>query len=101
MVLFLGGAQDVIARTVEVSVGHVTAALQWSLLVVPPVVLVVALRLCDALARRDPPERTERSEVVRRTDSGGFDIDSGGVDIDSGGVRTESDGRAGSEQVTS
>lgn len=72
VVLFVGGAQDIVAETVDVSVGHVTTVLQVSLLVVPLVAYIISRRLCLALQRREFPERTERREVVERTSGGGY-----------------------------
>lgn len=74
VVLFLGGAQDVIATTLDVSVGHVTAALQWSLLFSPPLAFVVTKRVCLSLDARPGPERTERRVPVERLPSGGYKI---------------------------
>ena len=64
--LFLGGSQDVIAGTFDISIGHVTAILQISLLVAPPIAWIVTWRLCRTLAGRPAPERTERAGVVVR-----------------------------------
>lgn len=73
-VLFLAGAQDVIATTLDVSVGHVTTALQFATLFAPPIAFVVTRRACLALAARPGPERTERRVPVERTASGGYKI---------------------------
>ena len=70
--LFLGGSQDVIAGTFDISIGHVTTILQISLLVAPPLVWIVTLRLCRTLAGRPAPERTERAGLVVRDSSGGY-----------------------------
>lgn len=71
-VLFLGGAQDIIATTLDMSVGHVTSVLQIGVLVAPPIAFVVTLRICRSLAERTGPERTERRAPVERTASGGY-----------------------------
>ncbi|MEO6652466.1 MAG: ubiquinol-cytochrome c reductase cytochrome b subunit [Ilumatobacteraceae bacterium] len=71
-VLFLGGAQDVIATTLDVSVGHVTSFLQFSFLLAPPIAWLVTRHVCRSLAVRPGPERTERREPVVRTASGGY-----------------------------
>jgi ubiquinol-cytochrome c reductase cytochrome b subunit len=71
-VLFLGGAQDVIATTLDTSVGHVTTVLQLSTLLAPPIAYYVTLRLCRALVSRPGPERTERSGGVVRDAGGGY-----------------------------
>ena len=73
-ILFLGGAQDVIARTLDISVGHVTSILQFSLLLVPPVAWFVTRRSCIALRDRPGPERTERRIPIERTAHGGYVI---------------------------
>ncbi|MFV0523410.1 MAG: cytochrome b [Acidimicrobiales bacterium] len=75
VLLFLGGAQDVVAGVANVSVGHVTTALQIGILVVPPLAWYVTRQLCRSLARRPPPGRTERSIVISRSASGGYDAD--------------------------
>jgi ubiquinol-cytochrome c reductase cytochrome b subunit len=71
-VLFLGGAQDIMAGTLDVSVGHVTTALQLSLLVAPPIAYIVTWRLCVVLRERPAPERTERAATVVRDSGGGY-----------------------------
>ena len=65
-VLFLGGSQDVIAGTLDVSIGHVTTFLQIAAVVGPPIAYVVACALCRSLGRRGGPERTERAGSVVR-----------------------------------
>jgi quinol---cytochrome-c reductase cytochrome b subunit len=70
--LFLGGSQDVIAGTFDMSIGHVTAILQISLLVAPPFAGIVTWRLCRTVAGRPAPERTERAGLVVRDSSGGY-----------------------------
>lgn len=71
-VLFLGGAQDVIAGTLRADLGHVTTVLQILALVAPPVVFVVTRWLCRELARRPGPERTERAGGIARDAGGGY-----------------------------
>jgi len=71
-VLFIGGSQDVVAGTLDVSIGHVTAALQIAAIVVPPITLLVTYRLCRALAARSGPERTERAGAIARDADGGY-----------------------------
>ena len=71
-VLFLGGSQDVIAGTLDVSIGHVTAFLQVAAVVGPPIAYLVAWALCRSLGRRGGPERTERAGSVVRDASGGY-----------------------------
>ena len=71
-VLFLGGSQDVIAGVLTVSIGHVTAALQFAAILVPPITYFVAYHLCVVLRRREGPERTERAAVVARDSGGGY-----------------------------
>jgi ubiquinol-cytochrome c reductase cytochrome b subunit len=80
--LFLGGAQDVIAGTLNISIGHVTAILQLSLLLGPPLAWIVTWRLCRALAARPAPERTERSGMVVRDASGGYHTADGDADAE-------------------
>jgi ubiquinol-cytochrome c reductase cytochrome b subunit len=71
-ILFLGGSQDVIAGTFDLSIGRVTAILQIALLVAPPVAYLVTVEICRVLAARPSPERTERSGGVARDAGGGF-----------------------------
>jgi ubiquinol-cytochrome c reductase cytochrome b subunit len=71
-VLFLGGAQDIIATTLRVSIGHVTAVLQIAALVVPPVAYYTTYRICRALQTRPGPDRTERAGVIVRDAGGGY-----------------------------
>jgi ubiquinol-cytochrome c reductase cytochrome b subunit len=71
-VLFLGGSQDVIAGTFDMSIGRVTTILQISALVAPPLAYVVTLATCRALAARPAPERTERAGGVARDAGGGY-----------------------------
>ena len=73
-VLFLGGAQDIVARTLDVSVGHVTSVLQFSILLAPPLAYVVTKRACESLAERGGPERTERRVPIERSAGGGYEI---------------------------
>jgi ubiquinol-cytochrome c reductase cytochrome b subunit len=70
--LFLGGSQDVIAGTFNISIGHVTTILQIALLLGPPLAWVVTWRLCNTLSGRPAPERTERAGVVVRDSGGGY-----------------------------
>ena len=82
-VLFLGGSQDVIAELLTVSIGHVTAALQFACILVPPITYFVSYRLCVALRSREGPERTERAGVVARDSSGGYhSVDETALDED-------------------
>ena len=71
-VLFLGGAQDVIADTLDMSIGHVTTILQISFLVLPSIVYVVTRQLCRYLTSRPTPERTERDVEILRDEGGGY-----------------------------
>ncbi|MEO6571519.1 MAG: ubiquinol-cytochrome c reductase cytochrome b subunit [Ilumatobacteraceae bacterium] len=89
-VLFLGGAQDVIAVTLDVPVGHVTSFLQFAFLLAPPVAGLVTRHVCRSLAARPGPEGTERRAPVVRTATGGYRTASaadrdgtidGGVDV--------------------
>jgi ubiquinol-cytochrome c reductase cytochrome b subunit len=71
-VLFLGGSQDIIAGTLNMSIGHVTSILQFSAILAPPITYFVTLQLCKALATRPGPDRTERSGGVVRDAGGGY-----------------------------
>ena len=71
-VLFLGGSQDVIATTLNVSIGHVTTILQLSAILLPPVVYYGTWWICRTLATRPGPDRTERAGGVARDSSGGY-----------------------------
>ena len=73
-ILFLGGAQDVVARTLDVSVGHVTSVLQFGLVLAPPFAFVVARWVCRSLRDRPGPERTERRVPIERAADGGYHI---------------------------
>ena len=71
-ILFLGGSQDVIADTIDVSIGRVTAVLQILALIAPPVAYWFTYHLCAALRRREGPERTERAGIIVRDAGGGY-----------------------------
>jgi len=71
-VLFLGGSQDVIADTFDVSIAFVTRTLQVAFLVLPPIAFVVTRHLCRSLSTRADPERTEREVDIVRSPSGGY-----------------------------
>jgi ubiquinol-cytochrome c reductase cytochrome b subunit len=71
-VLFLGGSQDVIAGTLDVSIGHVTSFLQFAAILLPPIVYYGTWRISRALATRPGPDRTERAGGVVRDAGGGY-----------------------------
>jgi quinol---cytochrome-c reductase cytochrome b subunit len=71
-VLFLGGSQDIIAGTLRISIGHVTAFLQIAALVAPPIAYFGTYYICRALATRPGPDRTERAGGVVRDAGGGY-----------------------------
>lgn len=71
-VLFVGGAQDVVAHTLKLPVGRVTTILQISLLVLPPLAFAITRHLCRALAERPEPDRTERDVELVRAPGGGY-----------------------------
>ena len=72
-VLFLGGSQDVIAGTLDISIGHVTTFLQIAAARRPADRLLRRRwRLCRALAAAAGPERTERAGGVVRDAGGGY-----------------------------
>jgi ubiquinol-cytochrome c reductase cytochrome b subunit len=71
-VLLLGGAQDAIADTLDMSIGRVTAVLQVAFVALPPVVYAVTLRVCGELNARAAPERTERRAPIVRDGGGGY-----------------------------
>ena len=71
-VLFLGGSQDVIAGTLDISIGRVTAALQVASVAGPPLAFFATRGLCRVLARRPGADRTERASGIVRTASGGY-----------------------------
>jgi ubiquinol-cytochrome c reductase cytochrome b subunit len=86
-VLFLGGAQDVIAGTLNVGVGRITTFLQVLFLIAPPIAFVITRRSCLALQERPAPDRTERRVPVERTAVGGYDEPEDRADwMDSGGA---------------
>lgn len=72
-VLFLGGAQDVIANTLEMPIATVTRILQVLFLVAPPIAFWVTRRSCLALQRRPGPDHSERRDEFVRTASGGYE----------------------------
>ena len=71
-VLFLGGSQDVIAGSINVSIGNVTTFLQIAAVLGPPIAYFVTLDLCRGLSRRAGPERTERAGGIVRDAGGGY-----------------------------
>jgi quinol---cytochrome-c reductase cytochrome b subunit len=71
-VLFLGGSQDVIAGTFNISIETVTTILQVAAVVGPPIAWYVTWHLCRSLAGRPGPERTERAGAVTRDPDGGY-----------------------------
>lgn len=73
-ILFIGGAQDIVARTFELSVGHVTTILQFSFLIAPPIAFYITRITCIALRDRPGPARTERRVPVERTSAGGYRV---------------------------
>ena len=81
-ILFVGGAQDLVARTFDMSVGHVTSILQVLFLVAPPIAFYVTVRTCRALSARPGPERTERRVPVERAADGGYGVPYDDADID-------------------
>lgn len=83
-ILFLGGAQDVVADTLDLSVGRVTTILQVLFLIAPPIVLYVTRRSCVALQGRPKPDRTERRVPIARDAGGGYqepDLDEDWMDL--------------------
>ena len=91
-VLFVGGAQDVVAGTLDMQVGHVTTVLQVAALAGPVVAWYVTWRVCLALQRRPRPERTERTVVVEQDVSGAFHVVAGTAPADDGTTAAQ-DGR--------
>ena len=71
-VLFLGGAQDVIATTLNMSIGHVTAILQFAAILAPPIAYYLTWAICRTLSSRPGPERTERAGGIVRDPEGGY-----------------------------
>jgi ubiquinol-cytochrome c reductase cytochrome b subunit len=71
-VLFVGGAQDVVADTLQMPVGRVTLVLQVLFLVAPPAAWYVTRRSCLALQIRSGPDHTERTKEFVRTPTGGY-----------------------------
>ena len=58
--------QDVIAGMLDISVGHVTTALQIAALVGPPLAYIVTWHVCKALQPTARPDRTERAGAIVR-----------------------------------
>ncbi|NOX30830.1 MAG: ubiquinol-cytochrome c reductase cytochrome b subunit, partial [Actinobacteria bacterium] len=71
-ILFVGGGQDIVARTFDISVGRVTTVLQIAFLVLPPITFLVTRHICISLRDRPGPDRTERRGPVVRTAGGGY-----------------------------
>jgi quinol---cytochrome-c reductase cytochrome b subunit len=71
-VLFLGGSQDVIATTLNMSIGNVTTILQFAAVLAPPIAYYLTWSICRALSSRPGPERTERAGGIVRDPSGGY-----------------------------
>lgn len=71
-ILFVGGAQDVVAGSFEIAVGRVTTILQLAIVIGTPVSWFVTRHVCRTLRDRPAPERTERAMVVARDRSGGY-----------------------------
>jgi ubiquinol-cytochrome c reductase cytochrome b subunit len=71
-ILFVGGAQDVVAGSFDIAVGRVTTILQLAIVIGTPLSWFVTRRICRTLGDRPAPERTERSIVVARTGTGGY-----------------------------
>ena len=76
-VLFLGGSQDVIAGTFDISIGRITAVLQIAAVVAPPIVGYLTYRVCQELRSRPAPERTERAGAIARLPDGGYEAAGG------------------------
>ena len=72
-VLFLGGSQDVIAGTFDISIGRITAVLQIAAIVAPPIVGYLTYRVCQELRSRPAPDRTERAGAIARLPDGGYE----------------------------
>jgi ubiquinol-cytochrome c reductase cytochrome b subunit len=73
VVLFVAGAQDVIASHFDVSVDVVRNLLRVLLVVLPPLAGYLAYRICRALAAGGAhPERTPVGFPLARTELGGF-----------------------------
>ncbi|MEM8618247.1 MAG: cytochrome bc complex cytochrome b subunit [Actinomycetota bacterium] len=85
-ILFIGGAQDIVAKTFDIAVGRVTTILQIAFLVAPPLAFYITRKVCISLRDRPGPRRTERESPVVRTSTGGYEflepIDSEGVPLD-------------------
>ena len=71
-ILFIGGGQDIVARTFDISVGRVTTVLQIAFLIVPPITFLVTRHICISLRDRPGPDRTERRGTVSRSPGGGY-----------------------------
>ena len=71
-ILFVGGAQDVVAGSFDIAVGRVTAILQLAIVIGTPLSWIVTRHICRTLRDRPSPGRTERAMVVARDRSGGY-----------------------------
>ncbi|MEM9514619.1 MAG: cytochrome bc complex cytochrome b subunit [Actinomycetota bacterium] len=106
-ILFIGGAQDIVAKTFDIAVGRVTTILQIAILIAPPLSFFIARRVCISLRDRPGPRRTERESPVVRTSSGGYEflepIDSEGAPVDqrnatNGGTNGSGNGHVGADE---
>lgn len=71
-VLFLGGAQDIIAGTLDVPIRTVTHLLQAAALLGPPATWFATYRICRSLAARPGADGSERTETIVRDAGGGY-----------------------------
>lgn len=73
VVLFVAGAQDIVATTFGTSIESTRTALQLALLLGPSALGLVAWRLATGLGRRGPGMPTVDRVTITRTESGGYE----------------------------
>ena len=74
ILLWIGGGNDIVATTFNLSINSITWFMRVALIVVPPIVFIVTKRICLGLQRRDLDKLLHGKETGRilRLPEGGF-----------------------------
>ncbi|MFZ9876682.1 MAG: cytochrome b [Candidatus Nanopelagicales bacterium] len=74
LLLWLGGGNDIIATTFQMSINAITWFMRAALIIVPPIVFIVTRRICLGLQRNDLDKLLHGKETGRilRLPDGGF-----------------------------
>ena len=74
VLLWIGGGNDIVATTFNLSINSITWFMRVALIVVPPIVFIVTKRICLGLQRRDLDKLLHGKETGRilRLPEGGF-----------------------------